>query len=239
MITLKCREKIIEIDKNILKYLPYIENILKYQDKFATNMNDNMLKIYMDPIILTELINFYTMPKYIIPQKYLENTKRLADYMGHEILQTTNFMYMDGYNQKIDESKEYICEINNIYYVNMINILVFPKVNDNNKINYNLIGDASWIFSIDDKNIFDNVFPHIFDANELPNKFFASKNVSIYKTEKIEDHDYNQTFQYNVNKNSLNIINKQLYNSKIRIGRQFVSKHSPDTIIIINYEKKI
>jgi hypothetical protein len=101
---MNCRGKIIEMDNNTIKYFPFIENILKRQDNFeAENV---IIKINIDPIIMSELLNFYTMPRYFINIKYLRNTKELAKYMGNEILSTQVYEYVSGENDRKTIHKE-------------------------------------------------------------------------------------------------------------------------------------
>ncbi len=107
-----CRGKTIDIENDILKYFPFIENILKHKDNFITKFENNDLKLNLDPVIMTELVNFYLMPRYRIPDKHIMNVKKLAKYMGHEILTT-----------KVSDEKN----IDNVYKINDI---TFNKILD-------------------------------------------------------------------------------------------------------------
>ena len=103
MLVFCCRKKSFKIDESMAESFPYLNNVLNNRDQFKTSYYGNTINLNIDPIIMTQLINFYVMPQYKIPNKYLINTKNLASFMGKSIFKTI-------------ESDNKI--INNIYLVN-------------------------------------------------------------------------------------------------------------------------
>lgn len=213
MTTINCRGTIIELDNNILKYFPFIENILKYKNEF-TKFENNVLKLNIDPIIMTELVNFYVMPYYRIPIKYISNVKELAKYMGHGILTTVST------NEKV---------IDNVYKINQITMELTCSKNNTQVQPIN-----SFIRKCININVSENIINCIFDGLAENPRNYSIVPESEYSTStwhlseahitrhKIPGYiDYESNFYYLANYKSLKIINSMLFNSTIKIDSRF------------------
>jgi len=107
MLIINCRNTIFYFDESTLNYFPYIKNIFNNKEQFNNYyVNDNIF-INIDPNEMSQLMNFYIMPKYKISNKYLYNTKNLATFMGKDILKTT---------ENSEEIIKQIYSINNCFY---------------------------------------------------------------------------------------------------------------------------
>ena len=85
MLPLNCRGTTIYLNKDNLPYFPYLEKYIIENDYFNQSNQYDMI-IDIDPKLMTQLINLYTINRYQIDNKYLANVKQLANMMRRDIL---------------------------------------------------------------------------------------------------------------------------------------------------------
>lgn len=213
MTTIICRGIFIDIDNDILKYFPFIENILKYKDKFATKFENNALKLNFDPIIMNELVNFYVMPHYHISENNISNVKELAKYMGSEILTTM-----------ITKEKT----IDNVYKINKIGM----TINYSDTIHNGSYPTNNLLRKCVDLDVNGETIECVFDGlpeNPLNYTYVEGIHTAYYS---YKSHTiYKGKIHYLTDNESLKILNSMLFNDTIKI----VSSHEFNIV----YEKII
>lgn len=93
IISLDVNGTIIKSDKNTLKRLDFFKNLF---DRWSDD-EERAIQINIDPKIYSNLINYLTIPNYVIPEKYYENTVNLMNYYGLDSI----------YNRRYVISKEF------------------------------------------------------------------------------------------------------------------------------------
>lgn len=190
---INCRGIIISIDRDILKYFPRIQNILKNQNRYAPLQTP----INIDPMIMTELFNFHIMPCYRIPDKYIINVKQLAKYMDYEILITLTS------NQKM---------IDNIYRINEITF------SEKIQKRYNA-GSKTYGLKYSTHNFVRKYIIVKVSGTEIKLTFDGlPQDILGYNYDSDTNNlNYDNIINYRINDKSLDILNAMLYNSLLEI----------------------
>lgn len=242
MININCQGKLFTIDNNTINKIPVIKKMIDNKDNFCVTKN-NQLFLQLDPFYFQLLVNFVTIPNFIIPPKHKTNFINVSN------MYLLKQPWLNNHCSTILTNTN-IIKYENIYHINDIFVTLlsnsFESINfkngysqKNNLISYPNITHTKIL--VNDQQMFNNSKTHDLQPNvciwneqkQMDDSRYDSNGIGIINRGAFYGY-------YRLNHIYLNVINEKIsltpINSLSLVFDDFQKNHIAYCFVEINYD---